>query len=114
MAAEPGINGEYIDALRRHRTPATVQSHRHTLQSIASFCRQRRSDSTEITIDDIVEYIISNPSDHTLPTLVGIIHTVSNYIAYTQDDDPDRVCCIILAAVKSRQAEWESSVWFCE
>lgn len=94
---------EYFTVLRKYRTKATVQSHKFAIHSVDSFCQHDSDRSAEITISDVVEYILSNPSDYTDTTLNGIAQSISNYIAYTHGGNPRLIKHRINVAIQTRE-----------
>ena len=104
---------EYLAVIRKHNKLQTVQSHRNALRAVFRFHLENSHTSVEITTGCVAEYIVSNSSEYSDATLLGIAHVLSNYIAYTRGGDPERIKHRICAAIQIHNGETESTTELC-
>lgn len=96
---------EFLIVVEKYNPEATVQSNRWAISLVAEFQQQQNENPTEITVDDVAEYIVSEGSEYTTATQRGIIDSLSNYIAYTRDEAPHLVKRQIIEAVQTLRIE---------
>jgi site-specific recombinase XerD len=88
---DPDQLEKFLSALMNCRPNSTVRSHRCAVQNVIRYHSEDGGCITEVTPTHVAEYIIANPSGYTELTQSGIVSCLSNYIAYTQQQNPDFV-----------------------
>ncbi|WP_049926059.1 phage integrase SAM-like domain-containing protein [Natronomonas moolapensis] len=56
---------EFLDELEEHSTEATVQSYRWAIRSVTEFQQRQDETPTEITVDNVAEFILFEGSKYT-------------------------------------------------
>ena len=82
---------EYLEALSARAPPSTVRSHRSTLSSFVDYCQTSGFPHIELDYIHVSEFIVRELSAEKPSTITGKIGTLSNFLAYYWEDDPEIV-----------------------
>ena len=87
---------EYLESLSAYAPPSTVRSHKSTLLSLVNHCQAEGAQFIELNYSLVSEFIVRKLFAQKPSTVGGKIGTLSNFLAFYWEDDPEIVRVKIL------------------
>ena len=110
----PDEEDRFLCELAEHSPESTVRSYKNAIGRVVGY--KELDGYSEITPTHVAEYIISESSKYEESTLYGVINSVTNYIAYAQQLNPELVKIQVLRKIQSHATAPSVNVdrWFAK